>query len=197
MRHMERVSEAVMVAAFLQAEIGSSHTGGPMLRLLEEKGLSRRVIEAPDLQDPRENEQRAQLLDELRGYRRNVGVFQDMPPDVEWYRAYLDPEEWNRVMYIDYGFWTDFSGGSRFVRDAVGRLRRGEPPPEVVARFYRFAAVLQEGERFAEPILLCNPVTEEMVVLEGHNRITAYLLLPAALLREMPVLVGCSPHLKK
>jgi hypothetical protein len=46
-------------------------------------------------------------------------------------------------------------------------------------------------------ILLYNPRTEELVLLEGHVRMTGFLLRPDNLPSKLPVLLGVSPHIKK
>jgi hypothetical protein len=56
------------------------------------------------------------------------------------------------------------------------------------------------GTQFPELILLYNPKKDELVVLEGHVRVTAYLmylLLSKNTAWDIPVLAGYSNRLKK
>ena len=56
---------------------------------------------------------------------------------------------------------------------------------------------MAQGQAFPELILAYNPTTEELVLLEGHVRMTGFLLRPENLPSELPVLLGVSPHMKK
>jgi hypothetical protein len=115
MRIIEKVTEAEMAAIFLRAEIASSRFGKDILRILEKDGVDRKVIDKPDVKDADENEYRAVLLGEFRGYQRNEELFQDFPDDVRWHRVLLDRKDLLKVKYINYSYWNDLSGGSRLV----------------------------------------------------------------------------------
>jgi hypothetical protein len=198
MRLVETIPVEEMVAHFLKTEIHSVRFRSALLGLLARDGEVEAIIDAPDLHDPAENAYRATLLGEFRGYGRDADVFTDFPDDVVWYRATLDRADWERVMYInDEDFWNDFSGGSRLVRDAVQRIYAREVPDEEAAWFWPLADALEQGALFPELILVYNPTTEELVLLEGHVRMTGFLLRPENLPSELPVLLGVSPHMKK
>ena len=197
MRIQETLSENEMVAAFLQAEVDSPRFGGPILRLLARDGQDRRVLDAPDLRRAGENAYRARLLGEWRGYGRNADVFTDLPDDTQWFRAVLDGADLERVKYINDDYWIGFSGGSRLVKDAVARIHSGAIPSGEAACYRVFAEALAQGTRFPELILLHNPRTEELVVLEGHIRITSYLLWLDSRPTELAVILGSSEQMQK
>src|SRR5215469_13494889 len=46
-------------------------------------------------------------------------VFTGMPADVTWHHAALTPAELATVRYIDYPYWTEFSGGTRLAADGA------------------------------------------------------------------------------
>lgn len=72
--------------------------------------------------------------------------------------------------------------------------------PDVAAGYRSLAQALEAGAQFPELILLYNPREDELVVLEGHVRVTAYLvylLLSKNTAVDIPVLIGCSDRLKK
>jgi hypothetical protein len=198
MKLLARVPDAVMIAAFLKAEVGAARYGEQLLRLLGRDRRDRAILDAPDVGDDDANRYRAWLLGEVRGYERNEDVFTDMPNDVVWYQAILEPSDLDALMYIDYDYWTDFTGGSRRVRDAAQRISEGAFPWEEVGHFHALAEVVRRGTRFPEVILLHNPKSGELVVLEGHKRITAYLMLPDPRPPELlHVIVGRSDRIKK
>ena len=199
MRFAQRIPEEAMVAHFLQTELHSVRFGAAIRDLLEQQRLDVQLIEHPDLNDPSENMQRAELLGVFRGYRRNADVFTDLPEDVRWWRAFVSPADLQRIKYINDGYWIDFSGGSRLVIDAAKRILAGAMP-EVAAGYRSLAQALAEGAQFPELILLYNPKQDELVVLEGHVRVTAYVLsivLAEHMPAELPMLVGCSDRLNK
>ncbi len=198
MRLLDRVGAEEMVAHFLRTELHSSRFESTILELLARYGKDRALVETPNLHDPRENADRAELLGEYRGYGRDADVFHDFPDDMIWYRALLDRDDQQRVMYIDDAeFWNDFSGGSRLVCEAVRRIYAGEVPEEEAGWFWPVADALAQGQTFPELILVYNPTTEELVLLEGHVRMTGFLLRPQNLPEELPVLLGVSSHMKK
>lgn len=199
MRLGEPLSEEEMVAHFLRTEIHSARFGDEIRRLLERDQIATNIIEQPDLSDPAENAQRADLLGEFRGYRRNADVFTDLPDDVQWWRAFVSREDLERVKYLNDEYWIEFSGGSRLVSEAAQRILSGMMP-DVADGYRSLAQAFARGDRFPEMILLYNPKEDELVLLEGHVRMTAYLLFLRLLKNtppELPILVGCSDHMRK
>ena len=197
MRILEPLSADVMVAAFLQAEASSPRFSVPISRLLARDGRERRILDSPDLTGLEENVYRARLLGEWRGYGRNADVFTDLPEDTRWSSAVLDYADLERVKYINDDYWIGFSGGSRLVKDAVARIHSGEIGPGEAASYRAFAEALAQGARFPELILLHNPLTDELVVLEGHVRITSYLLWLGSRLTHLPIILGASDRMQK
>lgn len=198
-RFVQRIVEEAMVAHFLQTELHSVRFGPAIRGLLEQERLDVQLIERPGLNNPSENMQRAELLGAFRGYRRNADVFTDFPEDVQWWRAFVSWADPERIKYINDAYWIDFSGGSRLAIDAAKRILAGAMP-NVAAGYRSLAQALAQGAQFPELILLYNPKQDELVVLEGHVRFTAYLLfmlLAESTPSELPVLVGCSDRLNK
>lgn len=197
MRIGEPVSVDVMIAAFLRAEVNSPRFGEPLARLLARDGQDTAVLARPDVDSPVENAYRAGLLAEWRGYGRNADVFTDLPDDTRWARAALDESDLGQLKYINDDYWTGFSGGSRLVRDAVARMESGEIDSGEAACYRQFAAAIAAGAPVADVIVLYNPRTQQLVVLEGHIRVTSYLLWAGDRRVELPVLVGISEGMQK
>jgi hypothetical protein len=199
MRFADPIAETEMVAHFLHTELGSERFGAAIRRLLERRQLTPKLIEQPDLRNAAENRLRADLLGEWRGYGRDRDVFKDLPDDIQWWRAFLSAADLECIKYLNDPYWIAFSGGSRLVRDAATRILAGTMP-DVAAGYRSLAQALEAGARFPDLILLYNPKEDELVVLEGHVRVTAYavyLLLSKDTALELSVLVGCSERLKK
>jgi hypothetical protein len=198
MHDLRAISEDEMVTVFLQTEIASTRFESRILAILQHGGRDRRVIDQPHLDDAEENTYRALVLGEHRGYRRDADVFTGMPSDVRWFRARLTREELAQVRYIDYDYWTELSGGTRRVADGAARIRRGIEVFGVGnGGFWYLADALRTGATVPEPILVGTDEQSPLVVLEGHVRLTAYLLRPEYLPATMPILVGLSPQMDK
>ncbi len=156
MRFAERIPEEAMVAHFLLTELHSVRFGSAIRDLLERGHVDVQLIEHPNLNDPSENAQRAELLGAFRGYRRNADVFTDLPDDVQWWRAFVSAADLERIKYINDAYWIDFSGGSRLAIDSAKRILAGAMP-DVAAGYRSLAQALAEGARFPELILLYTP----------------------------------------
>jgi hypothetical protein len=188
MRLLQPASEDDMVATFLAAEITSERYGPQITEILARLGQRRRIAEQPDTRDEAANAVRRQVLAAYRYYPTG-DVFTGMPADVAWHHATLTPAELATVSYIDYPYWTGFSGGTRLVADGAQRLgRRQHLPPGSIYR--QIAENLRDGKLPPPIIVLSEPGPANLVVLEGHKRLTGLLLCPRWLPAELEVLLG-------
>jgi hypothetical protein len=174
-----------MVALFLRTELPAARFRGTLQALLDQAGLPERLVTAPNLDDPAENQAREQLLTQHREYGTRTGLFEGFLHDVYWEWMVITPAELATVRYVDYDYWVELSGGTRLAADAAPRIRAGVAPFGVSSDWaLGMAQAVADGARF--PPL-------NLVVLEGHCRLTAYMLRPDRLPPELEVLVGSSP----
>jgi hypothetical protein len=198
MQHLQPISEDEMVVVFLRTEIASSRFSASILAILDRARQGRQIIDEPDLANPADNAYRRQVLGEWRGYRRDADVFKDFPADVRWYRALALQADLASVHYINDDYWIALSGGSRLVSDAVERIRQGIEAFKISnAGFWYMADSLCAGAVFPELILVGQDERSPLVVLEGHVRLTAYVLRPECAPASVPVLVGYAPQMAK
>jgi hypothetical protein len=194
MRVVGPSSEDEMVAVFLRGELSSSRFGPHIRRALLEVEVQERVIADPRVDDEAENDARRRVLDHTRAYSRKEGLFGGFPGDVTWQRVALTAEDLAKVRYIDYDYWIELSGGSRLALDGARNARAGAAPFGVSSDgFVELAEELAAGARFPELILVTASPAEPVVVLEGHARLTAYLMRPDAVPDEFEALLGTSP----
>lgn len=189
MRVIRPSSEAEMVAVFLRGELGSERFGPGIRTAIDE-----RLLLEPDLEDEGENALRRAALTTLRGYDSRVGLFHGFPDDTRWERAALTPEEVLAIRYIEYDYWVELSGGSRLPLDAAARIRAGITIFRVPNDGFLELADALERMTMPELIVVGGP-GDELVVLEGHARLTAYALRPELLPPELEVLLGRSPRI--
>jgi hypothetical protein len=187
-------NEAEMVALFLRTELFSDRYGPDIRALLERDRVPERVVTAPDLADDAENLVRLRLLTDHRGYGNRTEIFQDFPEDVAWQWMAMTPAELAAVRFIDYDYWIELSGGSRVAADAAPRIRAGVAPFGVPSdALLRMAEAFAAGARFPPVIVVTTSPVGDVVVLEGHSRLTALMLARDHLPPELEVLVGSSP----
>lgn len=132
MRIIQDIQENDMVAAFLRAEV-DSHRFGPLLAdHLRNKKISPSILRKPDVRNDTENQIRADLLSESRGYRRNASLFHGFPDDCQWKLVAMTKRDLDNVMYINYDYWVELSGGTRLIADAAKRIRSGKVKDEFI-----------------------------------------------------------------
>jgi len=193
MRVLRGSSEAEMVALFLRTELPAARSRDSLRALLTDAGLPERVVTVPDLADDAENQARLQLLTQHRGYGTRTELFDRFPDDVCWQWIAITPAELAGVRYIDYDYWVELSGGTRLAVDAGPRIRAGVAPFGVASDWaLGMAQDVADGARFPPMILVTTGPGSDLVVLEGHARLTAFMLAREWLPPELEVLVGSS-----
>jgi hypothetical protein len=188
MRLLRPASEDDMVATFLAAEVTSERYGPRIRDILTRRGQPLSIVEHPDTRDQAANAVRRQVLAAYRDYPAG-DVFTGMPADVRWHHTALTPAELATVRYIDYPYWTDFSGGTRLAADGARRLGPWQHMrPGTIYR--QIAENLRDGKVPPAIILLGEPGPANLIVIEGHKRLTGLLLCPQWLPAELDVLLG-------
>jgi hypothetical protein len=99
------------------------------------------------------------------------------------------------ILFIDWSWWLELSGGTRSPREAARRIRAGE-----LTRLTAGVTV-EEHEPYlassSELIAVTTPTREKLVVVEGHVRLTAYALFPDRVPEELELLLGVSEEMPK
>jgi hypothetical protein len=194
MKYIEALNEHEMIAVFLRTEMHSERYAAELDELLKRAGLSRELIDKPDTTNESENSYRLQVMTAFRGYSRREGYFQNFPEDVTWQRVALSRDDVLRAKYIKWDYWLELSGGSRSPTDAAVAIRSGRTVADVSnAGFLALAEALRHGAVFPELILVSTGYDADVVVLEGHARLTAYALVPDTISRPLTVIFGTRP----
>lgn len=198
MRYIEAITEHDMVAAFLKAEIKSDRYSKVILALLKGAGADRQLIDEPDIGNGVENDFRTRLLGDFRGYKQNRDIFTAFPDDVSWHRVALDKQELAEVKYIGYSYWIEISSGSRLPVRAARNIHAGiKVFGQSTQQFLAAAHVLENAAVLPEIILVGADEDSQLVVLEGHVRLTTCFLKPACLPQELEVIAGYSPNITR
>ena len=196
MRVVRSIDEDEMIAVFLACELGSFRFGENLKQLLRRDAVEPAVIEAPDLADEQQNDYRRRLLGEVRGLDHDRANFHGFPDDVTWERCLLTPDEVSRIEYCDYSYWLELSKGTRRPADGAARLKQGvkQIMRQSTAQFRRAAAALRAGTTFREMILATHD-RDRLVVIEGHLRLTAYMMEPDLVPDELEAILGSSDRM--
>ena len=195
MRLLAPASEDDMIAVFLAAEATSRRYGPQVRDILTRLGQPYGIAEHPDTRDDAANAIRRQVLAAYRGYPAG-DVFTGMPADVAWHHAALTPAELVTVRYLDYPYWTEFSGGTRLAADGARGLGPWQDQP--LGTIYRLIAEnLRDGRLPPTIILIGEPGPANLVVLEGHKRLTGLLVCPQWRPAELKVLLVTTARHRK
>jgi hypothetical protein len=194
MQLLRPIDEDEFIAVFLRAEIDSKRYGEKLRALLRRDGRDEDVLRRPHVADAGENAYRRGLLDEHRSYGRRDGLFDAFPLHVDWFRALLSSDEVLDILYINWDWWLELSGGTRRPRDAARRILGGEIEGVSAGGNEPIAAALAIGGQ-PELIAVTTPAHTPVVLVEGHARLTAYALFPDHLPRELEILLGVSEQI--
>ncbi|GAA2590513.1 hypothetical protein GCM10010435_81470 [Winogradskya consettensis] len=175
-------AESEVVLAFLRGELESARFGDDVRRAVADAG-GLHLVRDPDLDSTEQNHARERALATTRGWRDRE-LFEGFPATVDWYHGVLPPEVLSRVRYIDYSYWKELSRGSRRPTDVLATLRSGTLPTWVreIGTDWCFDFT---ADTVDDLIVMATPDLGELVLLEGHARMTG--LFVAGLERRVPV----------
>jgi hypothetical protein len=195
-RKVEAISEAEMIAIFLKTELFSDRFRQKLERHIQEEKIDRRIIERPDWNNASENAIRRDLLGVYRGYEQNRDTFSGFPSDVRWERARISRQELERVQYINWDYWLELTDGTRMAIDGARNVLAGKVVYDVSSDgLMSMAMALRQGAQFPPLILVAKDTKSHLVVLEGHARLTAYLIAPECIPAELEVILGYSERM--
>ena len=195
MKRLRTISEDEFVAVFLMSEFDSPRFGDRVRALLAEQDADPAIVLRPDLTSRADNRYRQELLGALRGYKREIQLLRLFPDAVLWERALFSASELREVRYINYDYWLELSGGTRMPADGAARVRQGiQVFGKGTDSFWRVAEAVRRGVPFREMILVSHDGVR-WVVIEGHVRLTAFMLEPDFVPDEMEVIAGRSERM--
>jgi hypothetical protein len=98
-----------------------------------------------------------------------------------------------RVRYIDYEYWSSCQAVPAWRSTPPRAFAPVRPRSEYQASGLGMAREVARGSRFPPLILATTDPRADPVVLEGHARLTAFMLARDQLPPDLEVLVGSSP----
>ena len=193
MRKIRDISEDEMIAIYLHTELYSARFRQKLEMHMQQEKIDSRIIQEPDWQNASENALRRKLLGVYRGYGQNWDYFTGFPAHVRWERTRLSREELEQVHYIDWEYWLDLTDGTRMAIDGARNALAGKVVYDIRSDgFLSLADELRQGAQFPPLILVAKDGESPLVVMEGHARLTAYLIAPECIPTELEVIIGYS-----
>lgn len=192
MNLLEQIPESAMVAAFLKAELRSARFSDVQKAAMKRFNISEQIIANPNLEDEQENQLRAQVLGDYRGYKHNREIFEGFPHDLTWHKAALTRDEVGNLRYVDYSYWNELTDNTHLVKDAVKNIQQGKVVFDIPNdRFLEVAEEIRQGAFDFEPMILTGKDEHSpLTILEGHLRATAFGLAGEAAPESIHVIVG-------
>lgn len=194
MRFIKKSSEEEMVLAFLKAEIDSPRFKGSIEDTLSRLGYTRALIENANLNNSLENQARANCL-AFRGFKNNQALFQGFPTDILWERISLSKKELGILKYANYPTWVNLSVGTRLIADGAKNIDIIQVAENTNTNVKAVQKLVESGAVFPELILVSKNKKDDLILIEGHTRATAYELAKDYLKDEIEVIVGYSEGL--
>jgi len=177
MRTLSPSSNEEMIAVFLQGELDSPRFGDVIETALHSRGLSRSLIERPNLSDEAENAQRSSILFEYRPWLASADLLKGWPPKAKWQWVELARKDIENLRYVTYSYWDELSNGTHSVGDGASSVRSGKVVFDVPHdNFWKVAHRVDAREDIPPMIILSNSKGQPHIVIEGHVRATSYLL---------------------
>jgi hypothetical protein len=183
-----------MIAAFLKAEISSERHKSLILNELTKNKWSEELILKAKI-NVGENKKRYSILTNGRGYGTRTLLFDSFPNDVKWYSTTFSQDELLKVKYTRYVYWFELSNKTRDPSVAVENINNGvELYNQSNDLIVKAAEAFANKTKFAEMILVGASV-DDLVVLEGHLRLTAYVMAGSKAPKSLKVFIGLSQNM--
>jgi hypothetical protein len=189
MKRLRRVTEAEVIAEFLQGEF-----------FHKEYDVDREqfapIVNHPNLTDEVENALRRGLL-----FRRRATMWWELPEDRQWWIVELEPPDVEQVSVFPRAHWRKLAYGDFKALHVAERVRQqlaGPQPAEFVRKMAAISAGPRTETRRGLIIFLGIDEHHPMTLLEGNHRFIASLLAPERDLLAGAHLIGVfSPSMEK
>lgn len=189
MKILRQSSENEMILEYLKAEYSSDRFSEKIRETMKKLSINEKIVLSADLQNASENRQRKDLLGSVRGYGLRQGMFERFPNVTEWHLCSFSEEDLGKIRYIDYSYWNELSGGTHLPIDAARTIRKGiSIYGQSNDGFINAASYTTSGGVFPKMFFLTADF-ENYVIVEGHQRMTAYAIAPEYF-NNIEVIVG-------
>ena len=187
MKILGKSFENEMVSLFLYEEIKSERWVNKINEILKKENINKDIILNPNLNNNSENQSRKLVLKKFRGYN-NKELFNNFPKKIDWNWVLLSKNDILKIKYITYDYWEELTNGTRLAKDSV--KNNVEIFGVSNSNFIKLSEYIKIGNKI-DPLIILAPKDKKdnMIVLEGHARLTAINLV-IEYITEIKVLIG-------
>jgi O-antigen/teichoic acid export membrane protein len=182
-----RADENEVIAEFLKSEFYQSEFDRYRERF-------DRMVEHPNVSDPRENTIRRALL-----YLRRGRLWRELPEDTEWWEVELHESDIKRLRVFPRDQWRGLAEGNFYLVDMLDRIRErvgSENKNEFLEKLRSLSCGLEHGEDHSAVLLIGVDDSGPLTIIEGNHRMAAATLVdPTAFYRTFRFLCGFSPRM--
>ena len=177
MKIIRQASEDEIILNFLLGELYSNRFGEKLMKALSKLNLKKSIIENPNLNNFEENLLRRRILQEFRGYEKNLGLFENFPNIKKYILCSFSRKDLKNISYINYSYWNELSNNISSPRIAAENIKNNKIVFGVSnQQYFDCAKQIEQGKKFI-PMIFLTSDNKNFVILEGHLRITAYALV--------------------
>ncbi len=195
MKIISDTNENFVISTFLRTEISSLRFSLELKKVLKDNKIENYdFIMNPKLENEGENKLRAKILGEYRGFGIGKQLFSGFPKKLNWYLVEFTYNELTEVYYIHDDYWIKFSNGTKKVKDCISTLEKNiEIDNWPNTEYYKTAELFKQGYEFEPIMLVSKDLKSDIVVFEGHLRLTSYIFSKV----EYPLtcILGISPEI--
>ena len=190
------VSSDEMIGEFLRSELHSSRFRAGSLKALSILGYSQDLLDHPDYNDSRQNEQRAQVLGLCRGWP-DKELFSLFPKDTDWYLGGISQDELAKAYRLKSN--PSMSPRERLLSVTAAELKSGRAVKNIDTELIKELVLkIEKGIAMPPIILVAENMGRKKVLIEGHSRGTAYVFVDNKyLLHNIPAIIGVSANMPK
>ncbi len=195
MKILKDISEEEVTQIFIVQQLESPRFTNEIQKIIKDLSVDQKIIDNPNFNDQNENKLRHKIRQTFGGSEDTGSLFENFPKTVSWKRAILTKKDLMRVKYINYDYWIELSNHTRLIQDGASSVRKGtEVFDQSNQNFWNVLEALKTGTKFPEPLLVAKSPSSDLVVVEGHLRLTVYLLDPTYTPNEINAIIGFSEN---
>lgn len=195
MKIIDDITEDEVTTIILQYNMGSFRFNNELEKLLKQKKIDMKIVSEPNLKDIRENILRKKFVQSLNGSGVGGYLSGNFPNNVVWKKARLSKKDLSNIKYIDYSYWNELTNHTRLVHDGAESIKKGVIIfNESNQPFWNAFEALKQGKKFPAPILVSQNTNSDLVVIDGHLRLTVYLLNTHYTPNEIEAIIGYSEN---
>jgi len=157
--------------------------------------MIRQLAHHPDLTNANENQQRRDVIEQMRGFARGVLLFTGLANNIAWRRFHVTTAEVADMLYANHPTWRALAPLTLTVGEGASHVGRVAAPGNPNMHILSMARDICHANPVpACPEIVClNRPDGRISVMEGHSRATAFVLEAHRLPNGVDVYVGSSP----